>query len=402
MVAGFVLLAAVPFFPGRYVAVYGTQLIPVLCFAILALGLNVVVGYTGLLHLGIAAFFGIGAYTAGILTTTSFPFGSSFLVVAVAAALAAAAVGVATTAPTLRLRGDYLALVTLGFGLITIYVIRNLDAITDGTKGLTPVSPDLLPGIGDLEFPKSRPGWASSWRKYPYLYYLCLLVLAGVVIFLRNLERSRLGRSWVALREDELAASCMGLNPARLKLSAIALGAGLAGLAGALFAVSQNGTTEPKAYDFNRSMIALCCVILGGLGNRPGVLLGVFLLIGYDQILTPLIDNWLQAQKVNPQGKEYLKVSGWRLFIFGAALILMMRFRPEGLLPAARQKRELHPERAEAAGEAAARMEAEDRSQESGVRNQEDRKQEDRKQEAARNQQAKTGAQQQTKNEEMG
>jgi len=358
MVAGFLFLAAVPFLPGRYIAIYGTQLIPVLCFAILALGLNVVVGYTGLLHLGIAAFFGIGAYTAGVLTTTAFPFGSSFLVVAVAAPIMAAAVGIITTAPTLRLRGDYLALVTLGFGLITIYVIRNLDSITDGTKGLTPVSPDLLPGITDPELPKPRPGWGNSWRKYPYLYYLCLLLLTGVMIFLRNLERSSLGRAWVAMREDELAASCMGLNPARLKLSAIALGAGLAGLAGALFAVSQNGTTEPSAYDFNRSMITLCCIILGGLGNRPGVLLGVFLLIGYDQVLTPLLDNWLQAQKVNPQGKEYLKVSGWRLFIFGVALIIMMRFRPEGVLPAARQKRELHPEADEAAGEKAAKAEA--------------------------------------------
>jgi branched-chain amino acid transport system permease protein len=164
MVAGFLFLAAAPFFQGRYVAIYGTQLIPVLCFAILALGLNVVVGYTGLLHLGIAAFFGIGAYITGILTTTGFPFGSSFLVSIVVATLAAAAVGIATTAPTLRLRGDYLALVSLGFGLITIYVIKNLDAITDGTKGLTPVSPNFLPGFTDPELPKSRPGWGDSWR----------------------------------------------------------------------------------------------------------------------------------------------------------------------------------------------------------------------------------------------
>lgn len=344
MVIGFLLLAAVPFLPFRSAPIYGTQLIPVLCFVVLALGLNVVVGYTGLLHLGIAAFFGIGAYTAGVLTTTAFPFGTSFVIVAAVAAGVSAAVGVATTAPTLRLRGDYLALVTLGFGLITIYVIRNLAGITDGTQGLTPVAPNFLPGIEDPVLPKWRPGWRDSWRKYPYLYFICLGLLAAVMVFLRNLERSSLGRAWVALREDELAASCMGLNPARLKLSAIALGAGLAGLAGALFAVSQDGTTEPKAYGFERSMIALCCVILGGLGNRPGVLLGVILLVGYDQILTPLLDNWLQAQKINPNGREYLKVSGWRLFIFGLALIVMMRFRPEGLLPARRQARELHPE----------------------------------------------------------
>lgn len=361
MVPGFLLLASLPFWPGRYVPIYGTQLIPVLCFAILALGLNVIVGYSGLLHLGIAAFFGIGAYTAGVLTTSQFPIQTNFLVAAVGAMLVSAAAGVITTAPTLRLRGDYFALVTLGFGLITFYLIKNLDAITDGTKGLTPVSPNLLPGLDDAELPKSGPGWRDSWRMYPYLYFLCLGLLALVVILLGNLERSRLGRAWVAMREDELAAACMGLNPARLKLLAIALGAGLAGLAGALFAVSQDGTTDPRTYWFDRSMIAVCCVILGGVGNRPGVVLGVFLLVGYDQILTPLFDNWLQAQKLNPEGKEYLKVSGWRLFIFGALLILMMRFRPEGVLPAARLKRELHPEADEARGEAAAKREAGER-----------------------------------------
>jgi branched-chain amino acid transport system permease protein len=364
MVAGFALLAAVPFLPQREAAIYGAQLIPVFCYALLALALNVIVGYTGVLHLGIAAFFGIGAYAVGILTVSSFPFQQSFLVGATVAVLAAAGVGILTTAPILRLRGDYLALVTLGFGLITTFAIRNLEEITNGTKGLNPVAPDLFPGVEDPDLAKYRfaPGWGTSWRRFPYLYFLCLGLLAVVMTVLHNLERSRLGRAWVALREDELAASCMGLNPARLKLSAIALGAGLAGLAGALYAVSQNTTAGPQAYDFNRSMITICCIILGGLGNRAGVLVGVFILVGYDQILTPLLDNWIQQQKINPEGKEYLKVSGWRLFIFGAALILMMRFRPEGLLPAERQKRELHPEADEAAGEAAARLEAEGRA----------------------------------------
>jgi branched-chain amino acid transport system permease protein len=365
MVAGFLALAAVPFLPGRDAAIYGAQLTPVLCYALLALALNVIVGYTGLLHLGIAAFFGIGAYAVGILSVSSFPFQSSFLVAVTVAFVAAAAVGVVTTAPTLRLRGDYLALVTMAFGLIATFAIRNLEEITNGTKGLNPVAPNLLPGMDDPDLAKYRfaPGWGSSWRRFPYLYFICLGVLAAVMMFLRNLENSRLGRAWVALREDELAASCMGLNPARLKLSAIALGAGLAGLAGGLYAVSQNTTAGPQEYGFNRSMITICCIILGGLGNRPGVLVGVFILVGYDQILTPLLDNWIQQQKINPEGKEYLKVSGWRLFIFGIALILMMRFRPEGLLPAERQKRELHPEEDEAAGEAAARAEVEDRGQ---------------------------------------
>ena len=345
-VAAFAVLVALPFSQSKQVTLYVQQLTPLFILALLALGLNVVVGYTGLLHLGIAAFFGIGAYTAGILSVQAFPFQQSFPVVLIAAVVASAAIGVATTAPTLRLRGDYLALVTMGFGLIITFVIRNLESITDGTRGLNPVTPKLLPWIADtdLRSVRLRPGWGRYWYDYPYFYFVCLGLLALTTIFLQNMERSRLGRAWVALREDELAAGCMGLNPAKLKLSAIALGAGIAGLAGALFAIAQQTTGGPDSYDFNRSMIALCCVILGGLGNRPGVILGVFLLIGYDMILTPELDNWLQKQQINPGGKQYLKVSGWRLSIFGAALIVMMRFRPEGILPGSRMRHELHPE----------------------------------------------------------
>jgi branched-chain amino acid transport system permease protein len=350
MPAAFLLLAGLPFVPDVQASLYAQQLTPLFVYALLALGLNVVVGYTGLLHLGVAAYFGIGAYAFGILTVPMFPFQQSFAVAAVAAVLAAAALGVATTAPTLRLRGDYLALVTMGFGLIIGFVIRNLDGITEGTRGLNPITPPLLPGIPDPDLTALRtvgPGWGSRWYDYPYLYLTCLGALAVTMWLLGNLEDSRLGRAWVALREDELAAGCMGLNPARLKLTAIALGAGIAGLAGALYALSQRTTAGPQAYDFNRSMITLCCIILGGLGNRPGVLVGVFLLIGYDTVLTPILDTAVQkpdVQNLFPEwmrGKQYLKVSGWRLFIFGAALILMMRFRPAGLLPAARTKHEL-------------------------------------------------------------
>lgn len=342
-VPAFLALAVYPLIPGSNY-ILGQQFTPIFCYAILALGLNAVVGYAGLLHLGIAAFFGIGAYVAGILIVPMFPFQTSFLVAVLIATLAAAVTGIATTAPTLRLRGDYLALVTLGFGLIVVFVIRNLDSITDGTRGLNPVSPRFFPGLDDrsLAFDDKPEGWQSNWRGYPYFYWVCLGTLAAVMLLLRNLERSRIGRAWIALREDELAAGCMGLNPAMLKLTSISLGAGLAGLAGAMYAVSQGGTIGPQAYDFNRSMITLCCVILGGLGNRGGVLLGVFLLLGYDSILTPILDNWIQQQDINPGGKQYLKVSGWRLSVFGMALILMMRFRPEGLLPSRRMKHELH------------------------------------------------------------
>jgi branched-chain amino acid transport system permease protein len=341
----FALLAAYPFMPFAE-ANRGEQFTVLFVYAILALGLNVVLGYTGLLHLGIAAFFGIGAYTVGILTVPFFPFQQSFLVAAFAAVVIAALVGVATTAPILRLRGDYLALVTLGFGLITLYAIRNLDAITEGTKGMNPIEAGPIPGVPettDLSGFKLNSQWGVRWYKYPYFYFVTLAVLGLVMLFLRNLERSRLGRAWVALREDELAASCMGLNPARLKLAAIAIGAGLAGLAGAFYAMSLRTTGNPQSYDFTLSMIMVCCVILGGMGNRNGVLLGVLLLMGFDRIITNLLDNMIQEQ-IGTGGPTYQKVSGWKLMIFGLVLILMMRFRPEGLLPEERQKRELHPE----------------------------------------------------------
>jgi branched-chain amino acid transport system permease protein len=344
----FAFLAAYPFLPFAE-AIRGEQFTILFIYAILALALNVVIGYAGLLHLGIAAFFGIGAYTLGILTVPFFPFQQSFLVAALAAVVVSAAVGVAATAPILRLRGDYFALVTLGLGLITLYAIRNLDAITEGTKGLNPIMAGPLPGVketADLGALKLYPDWGNRWYRYPYLYFVLLGTLGAVMLLLRNLERSRLGRAWVALREDELASSCMGLNPARLKLAAVALGAGLAGLAGAFYAMALRTTGNPQSYDFTLSMIMVCCVILGGLGNRPGVLLGVFLLMGFDRIATNLLDNFIQEQ-FDFGGKAYYKVSGWKLIIFGGVLILMMRFRPEGLLPETRHRRELHPERDE-------------------------------------------------------
>ncbi len=351
--AAFAVFLALPFIPNVDVSLYARQFTPIFITAILALALNVVLGYTGLLHFGIAAFFGIGAYTTGILAVQQFPFQQSFPVVMLASIVAAGAIGVATTAPALRLRGDYLALVTLGFGLIAVFVLRNLDNITGGAKGLNPITPSLFPGVEDPDmsaYQFDRTWGRRSWREYPYFYFLCLAILAVTYLLLGVLERSRLGRAWVALREDELAATCMGLNPARLKLSSIAIGAGLAGMAGGLYAISQNTTADPSAYDFNRSMLVLCCVILGGLGNRAGILLGVLILVGFDQIITQDLDQWVQkpeTQKDMPafmQGKEYVKVSLWRLGIFGAALILMMRFRPEGLIPERRRKLELHPE----------------------------------------------------------
>jgi branched-chain amino acid transport system permease protein len=312
----------------------GDQLPTVFIFVILAYGLNVVVGYTGLLHMGIAAFFALGAYVVGVLTTPVFPFQWSFWVALPIGVAVAALFGVLLGTPTLRLRGDYLALVTLGFGEVTKFTLLNLEELTSGTKGLSPVPPPALPGI-------SATLWSDDYRPF---YYLTLGFLLIVTLLLRNLERSRLGRAWIALREDELAANCMGLNPGKLKLAAFALGAGIAGLAGVLYATRLTSTANPNAYDFNRSIFMICCLILGGLGSRLGVLVGVMMLVGFDTIVTPIMDTFIQANVKNSEGKLFMSFTGWRLAIFGMALILMMRFRPEGLIPSSRVKHELHPD----------------------------------------------------------
>ncbi len=323
----YLILACLALFPlGAYASELGSQLTNLLIFAILALGLNVVIGNTGLLHLGIAAFFGIGAYVTGILTIEGYPFQVGFYVAAAISTLMAALAGLMLGAPTLRLRGDYLALVTLGFGEVVRFSLRNWEEITGGTRGLNPIPPPWLPGVSPSTF-------VSDYRPF---FYLTLVILTGVVIVLRNLENSRTGRAWVAIREDELAAACMGINVTRAKLAAFAVSAALAGLAGCLYATKLSTTADPQAYDFNRSIIVLCCMILGGLGSIRGTLVGVLILIGFDTVLAPAFDRYLQSLDFNAEGYPFLTFSNWRLMIFGLALILMMRLRPEGLLPSKR------------------------------------------------------------------
>lgn len=321
----------------------GNQLSILFIFAVLALGLNVVTGYTGLLHLGIAAFFGIGAYLASIVTIPGYPFQWNFFAALALATVGTAMAGVIVGAPALRLRGDYLAVVTLGFGEVTRYTIRNLEEITAGTRSLNPVPPPTSEPILGYTIP-----WADSYIPF-YLLNLTILIL--VVAGLRALEQTRLGRAWIAVREDELAASCMGINTAWVKLSAFAIGAGLAGLAGCLYATKLGSSVGPDAYDFARSITMLCCLILGGLGSVRGALLGVLLIVGFDNVLAPRIDDWIQEANLNPSGSKWLTFSGWRLMLFGLALILMMRFRPIGLLPSERIRLEFATEHDKAAAE---------------------------------------------------
>jgi branched-chain amino acid transport system permease protein len=336
-----VALAAAPLVVPALGGALGGQVTTLFIYCILALGLNVMVGYTGLVHLGIAAFFGIGAYVCAVLTVPMYPFQLPFAVAAAVSVLVTAGIGLALGAPTLRLRGDYLAIVTLGFGEVVKVTLRNLEQITGGMKGLNPVPP---PGAGvtvaGIDLGRA---FAIDPR---WFYYLALLALAAVVVAMRRLEHSRLGRAWVAVREDELAASAMGISAVRVKLSAFAMSAAVAGLAGCLYAASLSTTADPNAYDFNRSIMVLCAVILGGLGSIPGTLLGVALLVGFDTVLAPWADSWIQQLDINPTGSSLLSFSGWRLAIFGLALVLVMRYRPAGLVPSRRLAAELqegHP-----------------------------------------------------------
>lgn len=337
-----VFIIAYPLIPGLDASLVkatgkpiGAVMATVFVYGILALALNVVVGYTGILHLGIAAFFGIGAFVTGILTVQQYPFQFGFLPALLISTVLSTLLGIALTAPALRLRGDYLALVTLGFGLIAVTAMRNLEEITGGMKTLNPIPPPKIPGF--METPLSWLGIGTNWTEdYKLFYFLTLGYLLLVFVLLRNLERSRIGRAWVALSEDELAATHMGLNAAKLKLAAIALGAGIAGMAGSLYATRMTNTLEPTKYDFLLSATILCCLIMGGLGNRAGVLLGVFIVAGYDFLFAPILDGYLQGLNINPDDRAYRKFSTWNLMIFGLALILMMRFRSEGILPARR------------------------------------------------------------------
>ncbi len=310
---------------------------PIFIFAVLGLGLNVVTGFTGLLNLGVAAFMAIGTYTYAILTCDLYPFRLGFWTALVFTTAAGAGAGILLGAPTLRLRGDYIAIVTLGFCEIVQDVLKNLETITKGTQGINP-----------LPYP-SFAGFAATTENTIPSYYIYLGVLALAVLFCRNLENSRVGRRLIAIREDELAAACMGINPARAKLLAFAVGAALASLSGGLWASMLGTSGEPGNYDFAISITALCIVIIGGMGNISGVLLGALVMIGLNSIILEKLSAYMVSsglyenetfgrltQSLGFQNAQnvFTTPTSWKFMLFGLALILVMRFRPQGLLPA--------------------------------------------------------------------
>jgi branched-chain amino acid transport system permease protein len=287
----------------------------ILLYTMLGWGLNIVVGLAGLLDLGYVAFYAIGAYTYALL---SVHFGVSFWLCLPLAALAAMSFGVLLGFPVLRLRGDYLAIVTLGFGEIIRVILLNWAAVTGGPNGIMQIPG---PGLFGLDFKyNAAPGTGfAEFFGLPYdraygmifLYYVIFLMALGTTLFAQRMRRLPTGRAWEALREDEIACRSLGINPVTVKLSAFAIGASFAGLAGVFFATRQ-GLVTPESFTFIESATILAIVVLGGMGSQMGIVLAAVLLVG--------LPEWARDLR------EY------RMLAFGGAMVLIMLWRPQGLL----------------------------------------------------------------------
>jgi branched-chain amino acid transport system permease protein len=294
---------AFPFFTERYAH---DVAISVLVYIILGLGLNVVVGLAGLLDLGYIAFFGVGAYTYALL---SVHFGVSFWLCLPIAACFSALAGCIIGYPTLRMRGDYLAIVTLGFGEIVRIVINNWMSLTNGPNGILGIQ---APGFYWFNGASFEHIWLNSLEQ---LYYIILGLAAFTIVAVYRLNHSRIGRAFEAVREDQTAAELMGVNTLRIKLLAYALGAVFGGLAGTFFAARMK-FVSPESFTFIESAMVLAMVVLGGMGSIPGVILGSVALIALPEMF---------------RGFEL-----YRMFVFGGVMAMMMLFRPKGLWPAKR------------------------------------------------------------------
>ena len=291
----------------------GVLFFPVGVYVLLALGLNIVVGQAGLLDLGYVAFFAIGGYMMAVIGTK---FGWSFWEILIVGVLASALSGVVLGAPTLRLRGDYLAIVTLGFGEIVRITAQNTDYI-GGPRGIAGIPHP--PNLSETEVFGVTPFRYGVLDPRPY-YYLLVAVIVLVIIFAKRLERSRVGRAWSAIREDEDAAELMGVPTFKFKLAAFAIGASIGGAAGVVWA-GKVISIIPANFPFILSATILAAVVLGGSGNIPGVMLGAFLIA------------WLP--------ERFRQLQDYRVLAFGAVLVLMMILRPEGILPSRRRQAEL-------------------------------------------------------------
>ncbi|GAA4382430.1 branched-chain amino acid ABC transporter permease [Tsukamurella soli] len=317
---------------------FGAVMAQVAMYALIAIGLNVVVGQTGLLDLGYVGFYAVGAYTVAILTSPSSPLfngGShglfsntgawAWLACLPLAMLFTAISGLILGTPTLRLRGDYLAIVTLGFGEIVRLSAENLTDITNGSPGLDQLA---FPPIGKSASNNyagvlSNGNHSSTANFGVWWYWLGMILVIAVLLVVGNLERSRVGRAWVAIRDDEDAAEIMGVPTFRFKLWAFVIGAGIGGLSGALYA-GQVQYVDPLNFNVINSMLFLCAVVLGGQGNKLGVIVGAFLIV--------YLPARVQGIQVGGQS-----LGDYKYLFFGISLVVLMIFRPQGLFPA-RQK----------------------------------------------------------------
>lgn len=319
------LMAALvwPFFGSRgYVDVMTLALI----YVVLGLGLNIVVGFAGLLDLGYVGFYAVGAYTYALCNQY---FGLSFWECVPLSAAAAALFGFLLGFPVLRLRGDYLAIVTLGFGEIIRLLLNNMTSLTGGPDGISGIPKPTVFGVVMARNPLTEDGTTfhqllgltyQGGHMVIFLYFLALLMVLFTYFVTSRLLRMPMGRAWEALREDEIACRSLGINPTRVKLSAFTLGAAFAGLAGSFFAARQ-GLVTPESFTFIESALILAIVVLGGMGSQLGVILAAILLT----VLPELARSFAE----------------YRMLIFGLVMVLMMMWRPQGLLPATRPHVEL-------------------------------------------------------------
>ena len=338
-----VLLALMPFIAKELGGTTWVRIIDMaLLYVMLALGLNIVVGFSGLLDLGYVAFYAVGAYMVALLSSSHlsdnfaffaqhFPNGLHiplWVIVPLGAGLAALA-GIMLGTPILKLRGDYLALVTLGFGEIIRIFMNNWGKtgfnLTNGPRGINKIDPVTVFGypldrtltIGDIDFTKE------------FLYYYLFLALAIITIFVcYRLQHSRLGRAWMALREDDIAAKAMGINVRNIKLLAFSLGATFGGVAGGMFAAFQ-GFISPESFSFMESIVILAMVVLGGMGHIPGVVLGAIILYALPEVLRFTVEPMQKAAF----GKLIVDTAILRQFILGLSMVLIMLYRPKGLWP---------------------------------------------------------------------
>jgi len=305
-------------------------------FAFLSLGLNIVVGFAGLLDLGYIAFYAVGAYVYALLASPHFDLHLPFWIILPIGALVACVFGVLLGAPTLKLRGDYLAIVTLGFGEIVRIFLNNLSRpvnITNGPQGISRIDPFRF---GSFSFSQNEAYFGLSLSGPIKYYYLLLLLLLFAIAVNLRLQHSRIGRAWEAVREDEVAARAMGINTTNIKLLAFAMGASFGGIAGGMFAAIQ-GFISPESFVLVESVMVLSMVVLGGMGNVWGVVLGAVLL----SFVPELLRYTVEPVQLALFGRAIIEPEVIRMLLFGLALVLMMLYRPAGLLPSVVRKREL-------------------------------------------------------------